>query len=252
MDNSAFAVVCAHDVKDDALLSEAVDILNATWRRSDAARRAALLKSSPDLPASLLLIHQHDNNAQHVVAHAHVSQAVEKPDTVLIESVVVKESLRGHGLGRRIMESCEAYAQSLGYTGAYLSTEDKQDFYKRLGYQETTERVGPLTAVMKRFLVTATKVSDASTPLRSGSTPESESTSTTTSQASTMSLTSQLAPLQAATKSSPLPPPPPPPPVGPPPPPRPPPPAPMTSQTTTFSSTLAHTWFYKELRQCHA
>ena len=53
-------------------------------------------------------------------------------------AVVVHASLRGQGIGRRIMEAAEAYAARAvpDATAFYLSTPDMQAFYSRLGYTE--------------------------------------------------------------------------------------------------------------------
>ena len=49
--------------------------------------------------------------------------------------MVVSSAYRGKGLGRLLMNTCEKLARELGFSVAYLSTHDKQEFYKRLGYE---------------------------------------------------------------------------------------------------------------------
>ena len=55
---------------------------------------------------------------------------------IIISSVVVDPKLRGHGLGRKLMEACENHVTSLGMNSLHLSTHDKQHFYSHLGYND--------------------------------------------------------------------------------------------------------------------
>ena len=51
-------------------------------------------------------------------------------------SVVVSSSLRGQGIGTRLMVKAEDYCKiNFGIKIVYLSTYDKQSFYQRLGYE---------------------------------------------------------------------------------------------------------------------
>ena len=55
-----------------------------------------------------------------------------------IEFLWIEERLRGRGLGRRLVESAEAYAVGCGATHAQLDTYDFQAgraYYERLGYE---------------------------------------------------------------------------------------------------------------------
>ncbi|EGD82131.1 hypothetical protein PTSG_02805 [Salpingoeca rosetta] len=148
-------VVSAQDA-DEAAVQEAVQLLNATWPRSDGARRSALQRSKETLPLSLLLVAEEKDAESNglrpgqVVAHAKISEALEIPTAVLFESVIVCETLRGIGLGRQIMCAAEDFARSRGYKHAYLSTTDKQAFYQHLGYTETDVCVSGLTDALRR------------------------------------------------------------------------------------------------------
>lgn len=58
------------------------------------------------------------------------------PQACFIESVVVWESLRGQGIGSYLMNEAEKYCKySLRLDEIYLSTTDKEAFYKKLGYE---------------------------------------------------------------------------------------------------------------------
>ena len=58
-------------------------------------------------------------------------------DRLKIELVYLPESLRGNGLGRRLVEQAEAAAAQRGCRGVLLETFDFQarGFYERLGYE---------------------------------------------------------------------------------------------------------------------
>ena len=49
--------------------------------------------------------------------------------------MVINPENRGKGLGKQLMEGCERLAVQLGFTAAFLSTHDKQEFYQKLGYE---------------------------------------------------------------------------------------------------------------------
>ncbi|XP_062503543.1 N-alpha-acetyltransferase 80-like [Corticium candelabrum] len=117
-----------HDCPD--FLRGAVEILNSEWKMSQAAREHAISRSSDDLPCSLLLVSEGDE----VIGHARISAVVGIPSGVFIESVVVAKRLRGRGYGRTIMEECEKFARRMRKDTLYLSTHDKEAFYRHLGY----------------------------------------------------------------------------------------------------------------------
>jgi predicted N-acetyltransferase YhbS len=50
--------------------------------------------------------------------------------------VVVWKNLRGRGIGRYLMKEAEKYCKyTLKLHEIYLSTTDKEEFYKKLGYE---------------------------------------------------------------------------------------------------------------------
>ena len=52
---------------------------------------------------------------------------------------VVREDLRGKGLGRQIMNEMELLIKDFGIKKIYLWTEDQVDFYKKLEYKHIDE-----------------------------------------------------------------------------------------------------------------
>jgi GNAT superfamily N-acetyltransferase len=61
-----------------------------------------------------------------------------------IDGLWVTESLRGQGLGIKLMEAAEHYAKELGCTFLTVNTMDWEalDFYKKIGYFVEFERHG--------------------------------------------------------------------------------------------------------------
>jgi predicted N-acetyltransferase YhbS len=71
-----------------------------------------------------------------VLAHLKLTPIPSIPTACFIESVVVWKSLRGQGIGRYLMAEAEKYCKfTLRMETIYLSTLDKEDFYKKLGYE---------------------------------------------------------------------------------------------------------------------
>ena len=57
-------------------------------------------------------------------------------DVGLLRSVVVVDRLRGHGIGRILVDAVEASARDRGVASLLLLTETAADFFGRLGYSE--------------------------------------------------------------------------------------------------------------------
>jgi predicted N-acetyltransferase YhbS len=104
------------------------------------------LESSKDsLPTCLVLTNSkssksdNNNNVEPdptVLAHVKLTPIPSIPSACFIESVVVWKSLRGQGIGRYMMNEAEKYCKfALKLDEIYLSTTDKEDFYKKLGYE---------------------------------------------------------------------------------------------------------------------
>ena len=62
----------------------------------------------------------------------------------LIFLVLVSREWRGRGLGVKLMSAAEDYAVGLDFHTIHLSTHDKQDFYRHLGYED-----GPPTSALR-------------------------------------------------------------------------------------------------------
>lgn len=54
-----------------------------------------------------------------------------------VEELMVREDLRGLGIGRQLMEGVEAWARDRGAVHLALATRRADDFYTAIGYQES-------------------------------------------------------------------------------------------------------------------
>ncbi|XP_052057731.1 N-alpha-acetyltransferase 80-like [Mytilus californianus] len=116
--------------KNNQYLEECASVLNEEWPRSKTARIHSLEKSCDKYPVNLVLVNDEDLP----VGHSRLSIVVGREKSCFVESVVVKRSLRGKGLGKLLMQETENFARSEGFETMYLSTHDKQDFYQHVGY----------------------------------------------------------------------------------------------------------------------
>jgi amino-acid N-acetyltransferase len=64
-------------------------------------------------------------------------------DVALLRSVVVEPSLRGTGLGKRLVDAMEEKARQAGVRVLYLLTETAADFFARLGYRHVEREAAP-------------------------------------------------------------------------------------------------------------
>lgn len=164
----------------ESYLQQTAALLNSEWPRSLTARCISLEpfilnNSSPSsthfkLPVSLiLLLMSSDESSQssQVVGHLSlVAIATTKSDhqnLIFLQSLVVDKSLRGKGLGKRMMSFSHEYllayrehlqqqqeqqtsvnddealvsVRNTSFERLYLTTKDKQSFYESLGYTRT-------------------------------------------------------------------------------------------------------------------
>jgi GNAT superfamily N-acetyltransferase len=129
------------------LIHETIKLINQEWPRSIGARMWSLESSKDSLPTCLVLTTSKSSNSDNkiniseeddptVLAHLKLTPIPSNPAACFIESVVVWKSLRGQGIGKHIMNEAEKYCRfSLKLDEIYLTTTDKEDFYRKLGYE---------------------------------------------------------------------------------------------------------------------
>ncbi len=71
--------------------------------------------------------------------HVYGRDALEKPPEAVVQALVVRDGIRGRGLGRRMMALVERWAAAQGYRHVSLSSQTSRDgahaFYRGLGYK---------------------------------------------------------------------------------------------------------------------
>uniref|UniRef100_T1JB23 N-acetyltransferase domain-containing protein n=1 Tax=Strigamia maritima TaxID=126957 RepID=T1JB23_STRMM len=95
----------------------------------------SLEKSCDKLPCSLVLIDHTGPGLDEIIGHSRITPIHGHKQACLLESVLVEKEKRGKGFGKLIMKETEEFAKKLGINTVYLSTKDKQEFYKRIGYE---------------------------------------------------------------------------------------------------------------------
>jgi N-acetylglutamate synthase-like GNAT family acetyltransferase len=148
-------------------LNKTAQLINSEWPRAMDQRLTSLKsyiiedeasnknkKFIYKLPVSLILIDRLNLN---VVAHASLvsiattNQTTKKVENlVFLQTLVVDKALRGKGLGKKLIISCESYINEFSKQQIlkdcenfvncdyiYLTTKDQQAFYEKVGYKKT-------------------------------------------------------------------------------------------------------------------
>lgn len=131
----------------EARAEDAADVARLLGQLGYAAGEgavAARIERHRESPADLLLVAE---SAERVVALAalHVSIALEYDGVAgKLSAIVVESGLRGHGIGRALVEAIEAEARRRGCVLLFLTTNERRRdahaFYRALGFAETGRR----------------------------------------------------------------------------------------------------------------
>ncbi|UXI20179.1 transcription factor COE1 [Sarcoptes scabiei] len=130
MDTKFLKLVKIHENAD--LIDDCVRLLNEEWPRNSEIREKTLRKSSEKIVPMCLALIDSDRNV-----FGFVKLTSEKPfnPIIFIESLIVAKEHRSKGLGRFIMDQIEMIACSNQFEKIHLTTTDKEEFYRRLGYE---------------------------------------------------------------------------------------------------------------------
>lgn len=121
----------------EVLASAAAEILQQQWpRRSVDTWVQTLRASRASLPLHFIALLD-SSSGPRVVGHASLHASVVNGDSrnVVLQSLVVDRTLRGHGYGRRLMQALECWAAEAGFFYIRLCTKDQQRFYSACGYR---------------------------------------------------------------------------------------------------------------------
>ncbi len=92
-----------------------------------------------------------------VLGGAGLAESVAFADCAELQKLYVTEQVRRRGLGRALMETCEARARALHYRKMYLETHsvltEALQLYTRLGYREIPRPEAVLHTTMDRFFI---------------------------------------------------------------------------------------------------
>ena len=104
-------------------------------------RGLELLLTQPDDRALLLVARSNDGAAVGMASAQLVISTAEGAASAWIEDVVVRQSLRGQGIARLLLQELLAWAQRHGATRAQLVADNANkpalDFYRHIGWQPT-------------------------------------------------------------------------------------------------------------------
>ena len=122
------------------------ELLNTHWKMKVETRIQIFERSNQNFPLHLILITKEEPSK--LIGHAVLKRTIEREkEACLVESVIVDSKYRGMSYGRVLMEGVEKYAKEEGkFDWIYLSTRDRQAFYKALGFSsQNCESVSPLS-----------------------------------------------------------------------------------------------------------
>ena len=99
--------------------------------------------------AAVLLAHRGDTVVG--LASVHVLSVLNRPrDVAWLTALVVDESARGAGVGRRLVEAVEEFARQSGCERMSVTTQehraDARRFYARVGWEPTGRRFGKVVS----------------------------------------------------------------------------------------------------------
>lgn len=108
---------------------------------SKQRRGLELLLSQPDDRAVVLVARTDDGKVAGMASAQLVISTAEGAPSAWIEDVVVRQSLRGQGIARLLLQEVLAWAQRHGATRAQLLADNTNmpalDFYRHMGWQPT-------------------------------------------------------------------------------------------------------------------
>ena len=122
-------------VGDGAAIKPLLDQLGYALDVSEIERRIARVAGAG---GHCLVLAEDEAGIPMALLHVYGREALEKPPEAVVQALVVRDGLRGRGLGRAMMARAEEWAAAQGYRHIALSSQTSRDgahaFYQGLGY----------------------------------------------------------------------------------------------------------------------
>lgn len=131
-----FPVIRPVAAGDGTAVKPLLDQLGYALDADEIERRIAFIAGAAE---QCLLVAEDESGKPAALLHVYGRAALEKPPEAVVQALVVRDSLRGQGLGRRLMALAEDWAAAQGYRHVSLSSRTGRDgahaFYQGLGYR---------------------------------------------------------------------------------------------------------------------
>ncbi|KAI6176672.1 N-acetyltransferase domain-containing protein [Aphelenchoides bicaudatus] len=115
------------------LTDQCIALINEEWPKSETVRRMSLEKSANNDPPMAFVLMSADK--EDLLGYARFLHVFNYNDNAaLFDTVVIRKSLRGQGLGKLLMDLLKEEAKCRGYKLLVLCTVDKEAFYEKCGY----------------------------------------------------------------------------------------------------------------------
>ena len=148
--------------KDDARLAGIVrvslernhlDIPGTAYFDPELDHLSAYYLAEPD-SRRYLVVEGEDGLAEAGVGIARLSW---DPTCAEVQKLYLSDTMKGQGLGRRLMELIEREATEMGFASMYLETHSNLktaiDLYRRMGYVEIEQPAGAIHTTMDHFFL---------------------------------------------------------------------------------------------------
>lgn len=126
-----YGIYALHERSD--LVEKCAKLLNTEWQRNHETRVMKLNRSNDGFPYNIAMLETAEG-CENLVGHLRLTKVLGEPSSLYVSSVIIEKSVRGKGLGRKILKLTEDLMKSRGFDYFYLRT-DSTEFYIKCGYE---------------------------------------------------------------------------------------------------------------------